>query len=223
MRVIMQVLASVAAVAALILGAVVTAPPAAATSAAPLPLEYSLDGVTWSDTAPAVVPAAWQPVPGSTMTTSLHVRSIRAAESRVALFVGAAQSPSRALLDATTITGRLSTIDMGAVDPCRPLDSASLTEGQSAVFTITVTVSPLLDAAQSRPLTVLLDASMSDAAVHPVGSGCASAAQPASPTDLAATGGSGALVSVVAVIGLGLVMFGMAFRRRSRRLSDARD
>lgn len=220
MRLIRRAVIAGTVVGGLAFAAVAAAPAATAASAGPLPLEYSLDGVTWSATVPGILPADWRPVPGSTATTSLHVRSTRGADARVALYVGAAQSTSGALLEATSVTGRLSTIELDDVDGCRALDTASLAQGESAVFTVTVAVAPSLMTAQETPLRFVLDASMSDPQVDPVGVGCPAAAHPETPAGLAATGGSGALALLFAGGGAALVLLGAAARRRARRSDD---
>jgi len=214
MPLIIRMLAGLVVAAATSISSVVVAAPA---SAATLPLEYSLDGVVWSATAPAILPDGWRPVPGSTLTSALHVRSSRGTDARVALYLGETSSPSRALLTATTLSGRLATFELSAFDGCRPLDSAVLRPGESAVFTLTVDVSSALTEAQSTPLTIGLDASMSDVQVTPVGVGCPGAAQQAGGDDLPATGGSVAQPLAVAGAAAALIIVGGAARRRARR------
>ena len=211
---IVRLLAGLVVAAVAALGSVIVAAPA---SAAALPLEYSLDGVTWSDTAPAIVPASWQPVPGSTLTAALHVRSTRGTDARVAIYLGDVASPSMALLTATTVTGRLAAFALNAVDGCRPLDSVLLHPGESAILTIAVEVAPSLAVAQTTPLTLHLDASMSDVQVTPVGVGCPASAQPGGGGELPATGNSLAPALAITAVGGALLFIGVGARRRAKR------
>lgn len=220
----MQLLAavSVAAVAAALSPAAAvadtgSAPPVVAVTG--LPLAYSLDGVTWTSTAPPLLPEGWQAVPGSTTTIDLYVRSERDAPSRVALFVESAHSPSASLLAAATVTGRLQTVSLDPVDRCAALDETTLEPGQSGRFPITVAVSGNLTGAQLTPLSFDLHASMSDVEVGPVGSGCQpeAAAVPAPTTPLATTGGRIQETAVLALFGGLLVFAGLWARRRRKK------
>lgn len=197
---------------------IVAVPASAATG---LPLEFSLDGTSWARTIPELVPASWQPVPGSIRTETIHVRSTRDIVSRVALYVGSAQSPSASLLRATSVTGRLDAIELAAVDSCRPLDGGVLAPGESATFTVSVGVAASLTDAPSTPLSFELAASMSDLEVEPVGPGC-----PATPATgpsaggggLPATGGDGQLTAAMAAGGVAALFLGIwALLRRRRR------
>ncbi len=208
--------------AALIVSALVLAP-TPATAASDLPLEYSLDGIHWSSADPALMPDSWRPVPGSTTTTTLHVRSTRAAASRIALYLGAVESPSSSLVRATTVAGRLAVVGFTEADRCVPLDEATLEPGQAASFSVVVSVSGELDDAQLAPLSFALDASMSDPQVVPVRAGCPAESAtgfpdpaPAADGDLPRTGGNVGGAVAIAAGGGALTLLGLWIRRRRR-------
>ncbi len=201
--------------------AVIAAPMSAVPAAAvhELPAEFSLDGVHWTSTIPEILPEGWQPVPGSTQTATVHVRSTRDTLSRVSLSVGAATSPSTSLLNATQVAGRLQSVDLSTVDACRALDEAVLAPGESATFPLSVSVSPALTDAQQTPLSFALAATMSDPELT-AGPGCGADPIAASP-DLPATGGDAQRTAAVAAAGIAASLAGLWLLVRRRR--EARD
>ncbi len=193
------------------LGAGAAAPAAAAEE---LPLQFSFDGISWMDSIPSIVPASWEPVPGSSYAVALHVRSERSATSNVALYVSDARSLSATLLAATSVTGELASVGLGDPDTCRALAAATFAPGQQRIFTIRIDVAPELRDAQSTGLSFDLAAAMSDPEVSAAGPGCA--ATPVGPGALPSTGGDPHAMLLAAVGGAAGVAIGWWVLRRRR-------
>lgn len=210
--------AAVAALVPLLAGAV--APVASASTSAStdsaLPLEYSVDGVTWAAASAPLLPPTWRPVPGSTHVSTFYLRSAHDSASNVAVFLDEASSPSATLLEAVRVTGAVAnSVALDAFDRCRPLQTARLAPGESLPVTATVTVDPSLTTDQRTSLKLSLAVAMSDTSVTPRPAGCqAAAAVDVAP--LALTGQDARPLAFLAALGAVGVVLGIVFSRRRR-------
>ena len=151
--------------------ALVALPAAAADSE----VEYSTDGVVWSASPPpAVFPASWQPVPGSTTTATLYVRAARPGTTVVGVYAGAPASSDPQLLAATTLagaTGPATALDgLGACTAVA--DQAVLAEGEVLAVPITIAFSPALTDGRGASLALDLLVDLSDTGVPVLPGGC---------------------------------------------------
>jgi len=164
--------------------------PATAAHAAAPAVEYSLDGVHWSAQPPAsVFDASWVPVPGSSRTASLYLRSARPGDTIVGVYAGGAAASDPALLSATTVQAAGGeSLPLSELGDCRALASqAVLGAGDTLRVPLAVAVDPELTAGQEAALELSLLIDLSDTGVPTLAGGC-----PVDPAIIAAFPGASA-------------------------------
>lgn len=218
-----RILATLFVVAALVL-----AP--AAVHAADAPVEYSTDGVSWSASPPAsVFPSTWVPVPGSSIASTLYVRSVRPGNMVVGVYAANAASSDRDLLTAARVTGAGGTgFSLAELGSCSALSAQTvLAEGHVLAVPLTLALAADLTGGQRATLGLDLLIDLSDTGVPTLSNGCpvdpeivAAFPGPAavqSPAPLPSTGAAFPVVPLVAALALlaGGVAALFARRRRS--------
>lgn len=219
--------------------------PAAPARAASNGLQFSLDGVAWSDVAPSsVFPSGYHLVPGTSVSSVLHVRNDRATPARFTAVIGDRSWTDRATgavihlagsdaaghgLAATALT---SLADCAALVPSRVLANGDEVE-------ITATLSMPADVGgtqgQGGDVDFRLDLALSDLQMTSSPNGCAipGASIPASPGGSGSTSGAlgatgvellGETLTVSVVVGaLGAILMLVARRRHRDEVAAAID
>lgn len=173
------IVASLALAAAVALGVVV---PAAPVSAAPLPLEFSSDGVHWSTAAPtSVLPGGLRIVPGDEVSQTIYLRTTRATPVELSMVItgitfddpllGLALS----LATSPSVGGGLPEMPIADIVSCTTLMSASVVRpGQVVALTLTVALSDTLvgQMAQNATANFNIVAGMSDVGGRGAVAGC---------------------------------------------------
>lgn len=199
-----------------------------AAHAADTAVEYSTDGVSWSASPPAsVFPSTWVPVPGSSIASTLYVRSVRPGNTVVGVYAANAASSDRDLLTATRITGAGGTgsslADLGS---CTAVSAQTvLAEGQVLTVPLTLALAADLTGGQRATLGLDLLIDLSETGVPTLSNGCPVdpeivAAFPAplptqAPAALPPTGAAFPVAPLVAA--LALLAGGVAARFMPRR------
>jgi len=174
---------------ALAAGVAWSVPATAAHAAAPA-VEYSLDGLHWSAQPPtSVFDGSWVPVPGSSRTASVYLRSVRSGDTIVGVYAGKAAASDAGLLVATTVQGADGEpLPLSTLGDCRALASQSvLGEGDTLQVPLTVAVDPELTTGQEAGLELSLLIDLSDTGVPTLAGGC-----PVDPAIIAAFPGAAA-------------------------------
>lgn len=155
-----------AAVAALLVTAL-TLMPGARADTVTSPMEYSLDGQHWSATPPdSIFPASWRPVPGSSVTATLYLRSTRSENTIVGVYAGPTSSSSAALLAHTSLTSAGRKVPLTRHPGCvQVTPQRMLGHGQTMAVPLTLAIDPQLTTAQDATLSTDLELAFSDTGV----------------------------------------------------------
>lgn len=184
-----------ALVAVLAAGAI--ALPAHSAAAAPLPLEFSTDGSSWSTTPPAsVFPAELRIVPGDTVSSTIYLRSTRTEPTELSVLLTGVNATDPELASNLTLASTpapgagLTATRLDRIAACTPVLVATTVQAyQTVALTITLRMSATVTGttAQNERAYFNLVAGMSDFGGGAPVAGCGNG--PVIPS-LPSTGGS---------------------------------
>lgn len=214
--------------------AAVLLPATAATAADPLPLEFSLDGVSWSVEPPSSLLAPTVLVPGGGVSATLYLRSIRPEQSVLSVSVANVFFSGPAIGDALTLTrtdssgGRIVVPLSAAVDCTEVLPTQLISEGQVVPVPLNLVLDPGLAGIDAQGQTAGFDIAvgLSDLDAPTLPNGCPIDPEviPAFPDEESAAGGeiptTGTEPAPILLIALVMFVLGGLISlttRRSRR------